>query len=759
MNQILRARSVLSAVVKSSPVVALVLLLAALYASALARAGQTQNDLKRAPTVADAIRMTRWADRDYVSGGPPGPVGLFSPNAEHFVVVMKKGDLDSNTNNYSLLLFESKDVFSHPHPRVLVRMSSTSNRDAITAVRWLNDNESITFLGENRAETAQVYRFNIRTNRLERLTRHRTAIVAYDVSEDGGEVLYEADPPAAKILATEQTRRNGVVIVSQYPTDLLTGDSGVLPKATQGYKELYAKAGDGAASRIPVADFVLESLPFSLSPNGRYAVLPVYLAHVSVSWLQFQDQLLKPFMAARPRAGIPFNVQQYLLVDIRTKHVSPLLDAPMSWQNRGMAWGKQSHSIVLSGVYLPLGVDDAAERETREKQPFVAEIAVPSKQITKVTSEMDRVVRWDRQTDMVVLEPGNAADGAGPRVYRKTDGIWARFQNAPNDASNSHALKIALEEDMNTPPRIFASDESTHREVMLFDLNPQYREIGFAREQAITWKASDGHSVSGGVYLPQNFSAGVRYPLVIQTHGFDESRFWIDGPWTSVFAAQPLAASGFVVLQVGRSTNPSEDRRFLNTPAEAARQMAAYEGAIDYLDSRGLIDKSRVGIIGFSRTVYHVSYALTHSKYRFEAAVLADGFDAGYVNSLLWWDPNSYSSVIGGPPSGETMSLWLQNSPGFNLEKISGAVRLEYYGTTAPLAAWQLFGGLSNMGKPVDFIWLPFGTHLLVKPWERYTSLQGTVDWFRFWLQGQENPSPRDKAQNERWENLRTERH
>jgi hypothetical protein len=103
------------------------------------------------------------------------------------------------------------------------------------------------------------------------------------------------------------------------------------------------------------------------------------------------------------------------------------------------------------------------------------------------------------------------------------------------------------------------------------------------------------------------------------------------------------------------------------------------------------------------------------------------------------------------------MSLWLRNSPGFNLDKVSGAVRLEYYGTTAPLAAWQLFAGLSSVEKPVDFIWLPFGTHLLVKPWERYTSLQGTVDWFRFWLPGQENPSPEDKTQNQRWEKLRTE--
>ena len=42
--------------------------------------------------------------------------------------------------------------------------------------------------------------------------------------------------------------------------------------------------------------------------------------------------------------------------------------------------------------------------------------------------------------------------------------------------------------------------------------------------------------------------------------------------------------------------------------------MAAYEGAIDYLDEKGMIDRARVGILGFSRTVWKVEYTLTHSK-------------------------------------------------------------------------------------------------------------------------------------------------
>jgi dipeptidyl aminopeptidase/acylaminoacyl peptidase len=716
---------------------------------------QTTIRQKRLATVADSIRMTRWVDRGYFVGGAPGPVGLFSPDHAHFVVIVKKGDLEHNSNEYSLLLFTAKDVFNHPRPRVLVKMSSTSNRDGVSAVKWLSDNETITFLGETPGKGPQIYRVNIKSNRLEQLTRHPTPIVAYDVGDDGAKIIYEADPPPTKILETEATKRNGIVVTTQYPSDLLLSDSNTLPKATEGYKELFVKRGGEPAARVSIKDYLLEGLPLSISPDGRYAAFAVSLARVPQSWSDYEDRLLHPYIIARFRPGIPFNVQQYVLVNTQTLRVTPLIDAPMSWHNTGCVWAQNSRSIVLSGIYLPLSGTDQTERTARQQRAFVAEVAIPSGQITTVTDKNLRVVGWDRLGQELILGPETSGSGAAEEHYQRSSGGWIESPEAAGDPGTAQRLGVSLDEDMNKPPKIFVTDLRTKQKSVLIDLNPQLGEIELAEEESVTWRASDGHSVTGGLYLPANFRQGVRYPLVIQTHGFDASRFSFDGPFSSVFAAQPLAAAGFVVLQIGPSTVPGEDRKALNTSDEARRQMAAYEGAIDYLDSRGLIDRNRVGIVGFSRTVYHVSYALTHSKYKFAAAILADGFDAGYLNSLFWWDSQDYSSVNGGPSFGSGLSFWLENSPGFNLDKVSAAVRLEYYGTIAPLDAWQFFAGLSNLEKPVDFVWLPFGTHLLVKPWERYASLQGTVDWFNFWLKGQENPSATDKTQNERWEQLR----
>jgi dipeptidyl aminopeptidase/acylaminoacyl peptidase len=731
------------------------LLFLVVLASAASVEAQVMPPQKRPATVADSIRMTRWADQGYFVGGAPGPVGLFSPDHAHFVVILKKGDLEHNSNNYSLLLFTTKTVFNHPRPRILARMSSTSNRDGISDVKWASDNLSIMFLGETPGKGSQVYRLNIESDRLEQLTRHPTPIVAYDASRDGSTIVYEADPSPTKILETQATKRNGIVVTTQYPLDLLLGDSTELPKATDGYKELFVARGDGPASRVSFKDYLLEGLPLSISPDGLYGVFSVSLAEVPQSWRDYQDRLLHPFITAQSRPGIPFNVQQYMLVDTRTLKVTPLIDAPMGWHNTGSLWARDSRSIVLSGIYLPLTGTDETERTAREQRTFVAEVRVPGKQITTVTDKNLRVVRWDQQSQELILGPETGGDGTNNERYKRSGSGWIESPETASDPRTAQGPEVSLDEDLNNPPKIFVTDPKTKQKSVLFDLNPQFREIELAQEELVTWSASDGHSVSGGLYLPLHFREGVRYPLVIQTHGFNAHRFGFDGPFSSVFAAQPLAAAGFVVLQIGSSTDPGEDRKALATSDEGPRQMASYEGAINYLDTRGMIDRNRVGIVGFSRTVYYVSYALTHSKSKFAAAILADGFDAGYLNSLFWWDTGSYSAVNGGQNFGSDLSFWLANSPGFNLEKVSAAVRLEYYGPTAPLAAWQFFGGLSQLEKPVDFVWLPFGTHLLVKPWERYTSLQGTVDWFNFWLKGEENPNANDKTQNQRWEQLR----
>jgi dipeptidyl aminopeptidase/acylaminoacyl peptidase len=282
---------------------------------------------------------------------------------------------------------------------------------------------------------------------------------------------------------------------------------------------------------------------------------------------------------------------------------------------------------------------------------------------------------------------------------------------------------------MNTPPGLFAKNFKTGEKLLFSDPNPQFKGFEFGRVEEVSFKVSDGRQVKAGLYRPPDYVSGRRYPLVIQTHGWDPQRFWMDGPYSTGYAARPLAAKGFVVLQVD-----DEDRKRLGTSQEVQEAVAVYEGAIDYLDSLGLIDRARVGIIAFSRSGLFVEYALTNSKYRFAAATLADISDAGYFRYLALLNLGSgfatdSEGINGGVPFGDGLASWIKNSPAFNLDKVTAPVRMEADNPVSlPLFfEWEWFVGLSRLRKAVELIYIPDGGHPLVKPWERMTEITAKI--------------------------------
>src|SRR5437762_10034775 len=66
-------------------------------------------------TVRDAIELTRLADPDYFhNSGSKGRVPLFSPDGKLFLILLRKGNLEKNTNEFSLLLYRTAEALRSP---------------------------------------------------------------------------------------------------------------------------------------------------------------------------------------------------------------------------------------------------------------------------------------------------------------------------------------------------------------------------------------------------------------------------------------------------------------------------------------------------------------------------------------------------------------------------------------------------------------------------------------------------------------------
>lgn len=698
---------------------------------------------RRTANVVDAIQMTQLV----VENSNPAQ---FSPDGQYFVVVTKKGNVEKNINLYSLLLFPTNKATLSPNPIVLVTMSSSSNDSGIQDVKWIDD-RTLAFLGENPGELQQVYVVDRDTRQLTKLTNHSTSVLSYEVNPGDRSVLFLAQPPL-KPLFDEKSGKDWVVVSNEPLWDLIAGvaSSGGprMPRSELFITKNNQERQVGTQGNLEPRAGLLPS------PDGRYVVVKGMASDIPESWKDYEDRQLQNVVNANTSHGAVRVIYQYEVINLDSGETKVLLEAPVSDGNRSDAlWSPDSSSVIVSS-FLPLNIPDKTERKLRQAKKMIVEIKVPSGQIVPISSRELRPIEWNPRDGKTLVARASSTSNRGLVAFQKAAEGWKEIELPNSGIGRKQEIAVTLEEDMNTPPKLFVKDLQTGQKSVLLDLNPQFKEISFGRVQSISFNATDGHKVKAGLYLPPNYVQGKKYPLVIQTHAWNPKKFWIDGYSPSAFAAQPLAAKGFAVLQV------EEDLSKLSTLGEAPGEASAYEGGIDYLDSLGIIDRDRVGVIAHSQTGLGVQYALTHSKYHFGAATLADPSDGGYFFylSLIPALSTRYpmvEGINGGPPFDDGLNNWLKNSPGFNLSKVNTPVREEAYHPYSLFFTWEWFAGLSRLGKPVELIYRPDANHNLVRPRDRVTSLQGNVDWFCFWLKDEEDPDPAKADQYKRWRELR----
>jgi dipeptidyl aminopeptidase/acylaminoacyl peptidase len=697
-----------------------------------------QAPVARAPTVDDSIGMRQLSTPTSSLGSKDlgNPPAIFSPDRRYFVVVTYHGNVENNSNDAVMLLFGSADALRAPKPEVLLTWSSTSNNPAILDVRWLAGRETLLFLGHENDRPLEVYSLNVHTKQLRQITQHPTDIVAFDVTPNLRTIVYLARRPIASLL-DQDARTHGVIIDNQWLPDLVSGYTSEKWAVYPCQMFVQREAEEPRGISFPNPEIPEPRGGIHLSPDGRLAVIQ------SLTFRYGDPYLWREYAST--------SGEVFLLIDTRTGLVRKLINAPEQCMTC-VEWSSDGRSVVVGGTYLPLDIEDSPERALRKTSQWAVEIDAETGAFTKISRGTFRIVRWDANTKTVYLRRTAWDSSGGPRdestmTFRKSGERWRQIKS-------DDPLEIVLEQDMNTPPRLVATNRDTGGRSLLLDLNSQFRNLRFGHVEEIAWKGTDGQDATGGLYLPSAYVAGHKYPLVIQVSCWGANSvavFSIDCG-TAGYAAQALAGRGFVVaepthLAVAHSTE------------EAPRTTASIEGMIDYLDARGLIDRDRIGIVGWSFAGYLARYAVAFSRYPFRAAAVVDGSDFGYwqyVSEINVGPRNReiFEQFNGAPPFGQGLQAWMKTAVSFNLDRVHAPIRQLGFGRYWFQYNWESFVGLRRLGKPVEMVWLPEAAHEPVRPFERRTAQQGDVDWFGFWLQGYEDPDPAKAEQYRRWENL-----
>jgi len=343
-------------------------------------------------------------------------------------------------------------------------------------------------------------------------------------------------------------------------------------------------------------------------------------------------------------------------------------------------------------------------------------------------------------------------EGGTPQLLFPRGGNSDYFGTLSLDASGKYAACVS--ENNTTPPHIVVINLTTGSVRTLVDLNPAFRNIELSRPSRMEGTNQYGDTWFAHLIPPIGYKSGKRYPLIVTTYRSGD--YFLRGASGNENPLQVYAADGFAVLSFDIGDVPNNRPGDFQTKLLTwASPTASIKMAIDRLVGQGLVDPQRIGISGYSHGDEIVAYALTHTNI-FHAASGAEGYDPYFysMSGEVWQNIFASWGLGGWPEEAAVKQRWEELAPSLRADRIHAAL-LNNVSDSEYIAFLALQTSLQQLGKPAEMVIYPNELHVINQPKHSYEIYESNVDWFRFWLQGYEDPHPVKDTQYRRWEALR----
>ena len=290
-------------------------------------------------------------------------------------------------------------------------------------------------------------------------------------------------------------------------------------------------------------------------------------------------------------------------------------------------------------------------------------------------------------------------------------------------------------------PDVYIAPVQTMAARKISDTGAQIASWPKHTREVVKWKSQDGAEIEGVLHKPADFQAGRRYPLLIVIHG-GPTGVSRPVPYGQVgyYPVDGYLAKGALVLEPNYrgSAGYGEAFRSLNVRNLGIGDAWDVLSGIDALVQQGLVDKDRVGSMGWSQGGYISAFLATRHSDRFKALSVGAGisdwmtyyvntdihpFTRQYLKATPWDDPKIYADT----------------SPMTYIKQARTPTLIQHGGEDprVPIPnAFQLYQGLRDQKVPVQLsIFKGFG-HGLTKPKANRGAMQQNLDWFSKYVWG-----------------------
>lgn len=293
-------------------------------------------------------------------------------------------------------------------------------------------------------------------------------------------------------------------------------------------------------------------------------------------------------------------------------------------------------------------------------------------------------------------------------------------------------------------PDVYLSDDLKSG-TRLSETNPQTKDFSLGSVQLTKWKSYNGLDVEGLVYLPEDFDAAKKYPMMVYFYERNDNtlhKHYSPRPTASIIFPGEYVSNGYVVFVPNIEYMPG-------APGNSAYD-CILSGVDHVLDQYSNIDSSKMALQGQSWGGYQTAYLITRTN-RFAAAMAGapvSNMTSAY-GGIRWGSGLSRQfmyertqSRIGGT-LWDSLDAYIHNSPVFFAPKVETPLMIMHNDNDGAVPWYQgieYFTALRRLNKPVWLLNYNGEEHNLMKRPNRVDLSRRMLQFFNHYLK--DEPAP-----------------
>ncbi|RPJ51107.1 MAG: S9 family peptidase [Chloroflexi bacterium] len=297
-------------------------------------------------------------------------------------------------------------------------------------------------------------------------------------------------------------------------------------------------------------------------------------------------------------------------------------------------------------------------------------------------------------------------------------------------ADNEHCSEVAV------------LDLKTVQSKCLTGFTARIQNWKLGRSEVVHWNSTDSTEVEGILTWPPDYNPHNKYPLLVVIHG---GQTWVsfsaqlaNGYETRIYPIHEWTGRGAFILQPNYrgSAGYGEAFRSLNVLNLGLGDCADVVTGIDALVARGLVDPSRVGVMGWSQGGYISAFCATYASDRFRAASVGAGI-SNWVTYYVNTDIHPFTRQYLGANPWENMRIYQDTSPMTYIQRVKTPTLIQHgqSDNRVPLPnAYELYQGLRDMGVEARLVTYPGMRHSPRTPRTCRQIMQENLRWFNRWI-------------------------